>query len=73
MAVTENGMARSRPEEAVYRLTCSLETTGSETKNGLLLIYTFERIFNPYENGHLVTGGHFLFVSFSGIFLCLPV
>ena len=31
-------------------------------KTGLLLIDTFERLFNPNENGHLKTGGIFSFV-----------
>jgi hypothetical protein len=36
--------------------------TTSEAKTGALLIETFWKLFNAYENGHLATGGHLLFV-----------
>jgi len=38
-----------------------LKCTGCEKKNDLLLIDTFERLFNQIELGHLETGGCFLF------------
>jgi len=37
-----------------------LNCTTAETKTGVLLIETFERLFNTRKNGHLVTGAVFL-------------
>jgi len=46
-----------------------LKVTKSETKTSLLLIDIFRRCFNPRKNGHQVTGGLFLFVSFVTVYI----
>ena len=40
-----------------------LYVTTSETKIGFLLIAIFERQFKPQKDGHLMTGGHLLYIS----------
>jgi hypothetical protein len=39
-----------------------LKITTGEKKTGFLLIEVFRKQINPQNDGHLVTGGHFLFV-----------
>ena len=41
----------------------ALNVTTYEKKTGFLLIETFEKLFNPNENGHLETGGLFVVIT----------
>ena len=45
---------------------------GLREEKDLLLIETFEMLLNPNENGHLVTGGRFLYVRINRNQVFLP-
>ena len=58
---------RSHAPKAGAQSGCArfLNVTTADMKTGVLLIKTFERLFNTHKNGHLETGGLLLFVRVS--------